>query len=346
MKPRIFCPKSILPRLIVFALALFSIAPEEKAAVLEEEPEIRRTEYLKKSDFIKIESPKYISPHGDEQIRKINEVFQQYQKDLETGRRLRNMSESQKARTAPPSSLFYRYEVKKDPDNYLDTFNGLYARFQQQQGTLATINRISTPSALKPGREIILPIEQGLYIPLKPESSIDFLLHKEYFSLITPETKKINIDGTEFYFLADRNFSGTDIAFFRDDSMMLPLSKKILTSPFGYRTSPISGKWKFHAGIDLAAPEGSDVFACKSGIVTTVGYNSTYGNYIIILHNEKKTSLYAHLSKTLVKKGDRVTTGQVIGLVGTTGASTGPHLHFEVRENGNPTDPGRLIPNI
>ncbi len=332
---------------IIFFLTSKNFIAEEAALPSGEKELTKNSEviFLSSDDFTSIETPKYISPKGDESIKKNNAVFQQYQKDLETAHKIQNMSESQKSRAKLPECFFYKYKIKKDSENYLDTFNGLYARFVQQQGTIATINRISSPKNITLGQVLILPIEQGLYIPVKAESSLEILLQKEYFSEITQSTKKISIDGLQFYFLPDKNFSGTDIAFFRDDSMQLPLSKKILTSPFGYRTSPISGKWKFHAGIDLAAPVGTEVFACKSGIITTTGYNSTYGNYIIILHNGKKTSLYAHLSKILVKKDDRVSTGQVIGLVGTTGASTGPHLHFEIRENGNPTDPGRLIPD-
>ena len=125
--------------------------------------------------------------------------------------------------------------------------------------------------------------------------------------------------------------------------MQLPLSKKIVTSGFGYRVSPITGKWKFHAGIDLAAPEGTEVYACKQGKVKTAAYSDIYGNYIVLSHNNSTTSLYAHLSQILVQKNESVATGQKIGLTGTTGASTGPHLHFEVRENGTPMDPSKMI---
>lgn len=327
----------------VFLLSL-QILNAQSTATDEEEWEIS------KFDFVRIETPKYVSAKNDEKIRLNNEIFQQYQKDMEISSKLKSFqgkfAQEKRIPKELPSAYFYIYKVKADSENYLNTFNGLYARFQQKQGTLATINRLSSPESVKTGMELILPIEQGLYIPEQAESALEFLLQKEYSQMISAATKKINIDGTQFVFLKDKNFSGTDIAFFRDLSMQLPLSKKVLTSPYGYRTSPISGRWTFHAGIDLAAPEGTEVYACKTGLVTTASYNSTYGNYIIVLHNEKKTSLYAHLSKILVTKNEKVTTGQVIGLVGTTGASTGPHLHFEVRENGNPTDPGKLIPDV
>lgn len=309
-------------------------------------PEAVTVEQVLKYDsqnFTELPAAKFISPKGNEEIKKSNGIFTQYQKDIELSNKLKRIPEERRRSTDFPSELFYRYEVKDDSDNYLNTFNGLSARLQISQGTLSTVNRISSPE-LKKGQVIFLPVNQGLFIAEKPESALEILMSREYSSFIKDSAaQKIQIDGTVFYFLQDKNFSGTDIAFFHDDSMQLPLSKKILTSPFGYRTSPISGRWTFHAGIDLAAPEGTDVYACKSGLVSKTGFNSTYGNYVILLHNGSKTSLYAHLSKILVQKDQRITSGQVIGLVGTTGASTGPHLHFEVREKGNPTDPGKLI---
>ncbi|MBQ0051521.1 MAG: M23 family metallopeptidase [Treponema sp.] len=317
---------------VIFSVSVSSIFSQEQ-----------KIQELNSADFTVLPTAKQVSPKGDEILKENNRIFRQYQKDIELNNKLKRIPLQHQKPSDFPTSFYYSYTVKADTDNYLTTFNGLSARLQISQGTLATVNSISSPE-LKIGQKLILPINQGLFIAKKPDSALEILMQNEYSAQIDTETTaEIQIDGRSFYFLPEKNFSGTDIAFFHDNSMILPLNKKVLTSPFGYRTSPISGKWTFHAGIDLASPLGSDVYACKSGLVTKVDYNSTYGNYIILLHNGGKTSLYAHLSKTLVKKDDRVNTGQVIGLVGTTGASTGPHLHFEVREKGNPTDPGKLI---
>ncbi len=122
--------------------------------------------------------------------------------------------------------------------------------------------------------------------------------------------------------------------------MLLPLKNVQITSKFGYRNSPIYKRWKFHNGIDFAAKEGTEVFACKSGKVATVLKNDpTFGNCIVLSHEKGLTSVYAHLSKINVKKGDIIQGGKVIGLTGKSGAVTGPHLHFEVRENGKATNP-------
>lgn len=301
---------------------------------------------LSSSNFPVLTSIKYTAPKGDEEIKKSNALFSQYQKDIEKQAKIKRIPSGKITQKDLPSSQFYVYKIPENPDEYLSTFTGLAARLQISQGTLATINSISTQKIEK-GTKLILSVNQGLFIAKNPKSSFEILLKNEYSNQISTEgenqTPRFIIDGKEFYFLEDKSFSGTDIAFFHDDSMQLPLNRKVLTSPFGYRTSPISGKWMFHAGIDLAAPLGTEVYASKSGTVSQTGFNSTYGNFIILLHNGNKTSLYAHLSKILVEKGDKVSTGQTIGLVGTTGASTGPHLHFEIRENGSPTDPGKLI---
>jgi len=112
-----------------------------------------------------------------------------------------------------------------------------------------------------------------------------------------------------------------------------------VTSYFGVRRHPVFGDMRMHSGIDIAAAHGTNVVASDSGTVITSSYNSNYGNYIVISHGEGITTLYAHLSSRSVVVGASVTKGQVIGLVGSTGISTGPHLHFEVSLNGSRVNP-------
>lgn len=112
-----------------------------------------------------------------------------------------------------------------------------------------------------------------------------------------------------------------------------------VTSPYGYRTHPILKTKKLHTGVDLAVPSGSKIVAANAGKVILAKYNGGYGNCVIIDHGGKISTLYAHNSKLLVKVGDVVARGDVIAKSGSTGLSTGPHLHFEVRINGNHTDP-------
>ena len=111
-------------------------------------------------------------------------------------------------------------------------------------------------------------------------------------------------------------------------------------SAYGWRKHPIWGDMRFHAGEDIGAPSGTPILAADSGIATVIPNNGNgYGNYIIINHGGGRTTLYAHMSAFAVSNGQSVTQGQTIGYVGSTGNSTGPHLHFEVRVNGATTDP-------
>jgi murein DD-endopeptidase MepM/ murein hydrolase activator NlpD len=116
-----------------------------------------------------------------------------------------------------------------------------------------------------------------------------------------------------------------------------------ITSPFGMRFHPILQVRKLHTGVDIAAPSGANIVAADDGTVIFSASNGGYGQTIIIDHGKNMSTLYAHQSVLIAKVGDEVTKGQIIGKVGTTGWSTGPHLHFEVRVNGTPTDPMSYI---
>lgn len=112
-----------------------------------------------------------------------------------------------------------------------------------------------------------------------------------------------------------------------------------ITSDFGSRLDPINGQHRNHHGIDIAAPRGTPIGAAAAGTIVFAGRRGGYGNTVIIEQVDGRQSLYAHADQLLVNVGDTVNAGQTIATVGSTGRSTGPHLHFEVRENGQPIDP-------
>ena len=128
-------------------------------------------------------------------------------------------------------------------------------------------------------------------------------------------------------------------------SLIWPTTSSYVTSPYGYRWHPIYGDYRFHSGIDIGAGYGCSVYAADSGTVITSAYLSGYGECIVISHGNGMTTLYAHMSSRYVSEGESVSQGEVIGAVGSTGNSTGPHLHFEVTSGGSRTDPLNYFSN-
>lgn len=112
-----------------------------------------------------------------------------------------------------------------------------------------------------------------------------------------------------------------------------------ISSEWGLRTHPITGKTHHHSGIDIPGAEGTPIFAARDGVVIHAGRLGGYGNAVIIAHGGVMETLYGHMSSTNVRFGKKISKGEKIGLMGSTGNSTGPHLHFEVRMNGKDVDP-------
>ena len=124
-------------------------------------------------------------------------------------------------------------------------------------------------------------------------------------------------------------------------------AKGRITSRFGFRDYPVSrfsrGSADFHRGLDIAARRGTEVMAPASAVVSSTGYDSSTGNYIILSHGYDLETLYGHLDRIHVRASQKVKRGDVIGTIGSTGRSTGPHLHYEVRISNQPVDPEYYI---
>lgn len=143
-------------------------------------------------------------------------------------------------------------------------------------------------------------------------------------------------------------FEGSDVPFVGTDGFCSPVGsnwRNIVTSEFGNRRDPFTGERRGHTGIDLAVPKGTPIRAALPGTVTTSKYNAGgYGYYVMIDHGGGLSTLYAHCSQLLVRVGQTVQAGDIIALSGSTGRSTGPHLHLEVRVNGERTNPRSYLP--
>ncbi len=141
-----------------------------------------------------------------------------------------------------------------------------------------------------------------------------------------------------------RELSGVSTVVSKNEKFIWPAAySKSITCKYGPRIHPITKKKSTHTGIDIRAAMNTNIYATASGKVVTAGWNTAYGNMIIIDHGNGITSLYGHANKLCVKVGDTVNQGDIIMKAGSTGYSTGPHLHFEVRKNGTPQDPKNYL---
>jgi len=242
---------------------------------------------------------------------------------------------------AAENLTIFRYTVRQGED-----IQFLAARTNVPILTIATLNRLNSPSALREGMTILLPSCPGIFIPANLESDLE---------LIIGASRQNNEDGIElrisnqnrtpqsFRFIPGLEFSQTEIGYFLNSGFRFPLRAYRITSPYGMRSDPFTGHASMHRGIDLAAPEGTPVFAVADGRVTATGFDPVLGNYVIITHSNNITSLYGHLQRVETVLRSEVKSGTLIGRVGTTGRSTGPHLHFELRQNGRHFDPSGRI---
>ncbi|GMO68168.1 MAG: M23 family metallopeptidase [Treponemataceae bacterium] len=266
-------------------------------------------------------------------------LFSQYMQDVESAYKTIAAIDHGRSSAADFIPIFYSYTAAKD-----DTVFTVAARCSIPYDTLATVNRLSSSSAAISGSTLILPAAPGLFVTYEPDSPLEILLSRRYEII---EHAKIGqhyvVNGEALWYDCSAKFSGEERSFFLDKDLVMPLSRSVLTSAYGRRASPFTGAWQFHKGVDLAAPTGTPIFACKAGTVEYTGYDAVYGNHVIIAHSGNMKTLYAHLSKIDVKSAQQVRGGETIGKVGTTGAATGPHLHLEVRVNGNLQNPQELL---
>jgi len=265
--------------------------------------------------------------------------FKQYISDVENNRKRLAALRGRLLETAEFLTI-YQYTPRDEEDIFY-----LAARCNIPYSSLASLNRLNNPLSLETGKPILLPSCPGIYIPDNIKSDLEKLTGAARLSSQESVKIKINAAGkTEtFNFFPGADYSPSERAFFLNSGFRFPLRFFRVTSDFGLRPNPVTGNVVMHRGLDLAAPEGTEVFAVADGIVTDTGFDIIYGNYIVISHSERWTSLYGHLQIIETVLRSNVKSGSLIGRVGSTGQSTGPHLHFELRQDGRPLNPaGRL----
>jgi len=232
------------------------------------------------------------------------------------------------------------YSVILEKDS---TIFALAARFNLPYETITTLNRISQPQIIKEGSEVLIPNTPGIFVPLIPVSDIEYMIRSWRSMNLSQKLRITGKNSGVFYFLSGEKFHQLERTFFLGIMFRFPLPTGIITSPFGERINPITGKPHFHNGIDIAAPIGTEILASRAGTILNTGYNDVYGNFITIKHEENYETVYCHLKKIFVELNQEVQSGMIIGTVGTTGMSTGSHLHFEILGRGQAKDPILMI---
>lgn len=232
------------------------------------------------------------------------------------------------------------YKVRKG-----DTLSKIASKYDVGINELIKENNIKDPNYICIGQKLVIPTKNKVYnvkagdtlakiagyfkVSLSNLIEINGLddpdkIYKEQ-DIIIP----VDMDRNR-YTLASRN---------RNPATYIWPVQGIISSYYGWRIHPIRKKKQFHTGIDIAVPQGTPIYAAKTGEVIYSGWADGYGYLVIINHNDNSQTYYAHNLDLLVKKGDTVRQGKIISLSGTTGVSTGPHLHFEIRKNGRHLDP-------
>jgi murein DD-endopeptidase MepM/ murein hydrolase activator NlpD len=245
------------------------------------------------------------------------------------------------AYSKPRILLSFSYKIRPG-----DTIGALAQTYGLNPDTLLSLNNIKNSRLIQIDQMLRIPNQDGILYKVKQGDTLASIAEKYEAgadSILTANelfSEAINA-GTSL-FIPGARLSRTDLQEINGDLFIWPV-RGYITSSYGYRPSPFTGERQFHTGIDIGAPQGTPVRAGMAGRISSVGYDGVSGNYVVITHHSGYRTLYAHLSVVRTKAGAYVRGGDVIGDVGNTGLSTGPHLHFTVYKNGVTVNPRALI---
>jgi murein DD-endopeptidase MepM/ murein hydrolase activator NlpD len=245
------------------------------------------------------------------------------------------------AYSKPQMLLSFSYKIRQG-----DTIGALAQTYGLNPDTLLSLNNIKNSRLIQIDRMLRIPNQDGILYTVKQGDTLASIAEKydaDADSILTAnELFSEAINAGASLFIPGARLSRTDLQEINGDLFIWPV-RGYITSPYGYRPSPFTRERQFHAGLDIGAAQGTPVRAGMAGRVSSVGYDGVSGNFVVITHHSGYRTLYAHLSVIRTKAGAYVRGGDVIGDVGSTGLSTGPHLHFTVYKNGVAVNPRALI---
>jgi len=235
---------------------------------------------------------------------------------------------------------FYKYKVRAN-----DNFFTIMVRTGQNPDTLANVNKLASVHDIHEGQIINIPNYRGIFLETKKNESVKDISRRYKIPLkLLLKTNKIDLESKgKRLFIPGARLLAKERNYFTGRAFINPLPVGKISSRYGKRIHPFTKRRTFHTGIDIAARQGTRVRASSEGKIVFAGWKGAYGKLIIIRHKLGYHTYYGHLSKINVKRGSRVKQGQTIGLVGDTGRSTGPHLHFELRRFGKTRSPQKII---
>jgi murein DD-endopeptidase MepM/ murein hydrolase activator NlpD len=225
---------------------------------------------------------------------------------------------------------------------------GLAENFGLNQDTIISINNIKNTRLVQIGQVLRIPNQDGIMYTVKEDDTLDAIAAKYKSNALDIQIanelfSNEALPGTAL-FIPGAQLDWTERQEINGDLFLWPVSGYI-TSPYGYRVYPFDddGGRQFHSGLDIGASYGTPVRAAMSGRVSSAGWDDVLGNHVVISHHAGYRTLYGHMSVIRVKTGAYVGTGERIGDVGSTGRSTGPHVHFTVYKNGVTVNPRSLL---
>ncbi len=243
----------------------------------------------------------------------------------------------QSAHSRDTEPQFYFYRVQQGESIY-----SISRKMGMSMDSLVSLNSMDNAHRVSVNDKLIIPTVPGILYTVKSGDTIKKIAEKYSIDvddiISANEMNSDTINAGDVLFLPGAQFTAEERALIYGYIFIKPIHGRF-TSSYGYRRDPFSGQRRFHAGIDIAAPTGTSVGAAKEGTIIFAGWRSGYGKCIIIKHQFGYSTVYGHLSSISVRVGQWVSQGQTIGRVGSTGRSTGPHLHFEVLKFGVHTNP-------
>jgi murein DD-endopeptidase MepM/ murein hydrolase activator NlpD len=227
-----------------------------------------------------------------------------------------------------------------------DTLDAIARRYNVSLDTLISINNISNVRRLQVGTTLKVPNIDGISYTVQRGDSLSSIASRNNTTVLdlvdANDLASHTISPGQSLFIPGARLSSYDLRKALGTLVIWPITGRI-SSNFGYRSNPFTGIRQFHNGLDIVAPVNTRVKAAMDGRVAETGYSSIFGNFVIMTHTGSYQTLYAHLNRIDVKAGQVKSQGSTVGLLGSTGYSTGPHLHFGVFRNGTPMDPLKLL---